>query len=125
MALAFLLWRKADDVSGSLVPPDFQGLHGTAARLIRQTCMNDQRKTKHLHGDLSANAGRRARNAIWANRRAFRRQSAEPDKIFAVPYRCLHPARSLMIDLGWLRLFQVIVSGYRKPAARRPSLYET
>jgi len=37
----------------------------------------------------------------------------------------LSPARQLMIDLGWLRLFQVIVTGYRKPAVRRPSLYET
>jgi hypothetical protein len=84
--------------------------------------MNDQRKIKHRNGDVTVNAGRHLRNAIRANHGAFRGQSAEPDKIS--PYRCLRPARRLMIDLGWLRLFQVIVYGCRKPAARRPSLYE-
>jgi hypothetical protein len=84
--------------------------------------MNYQRKIKDGNGDVTVNPGRQVRNAIRANHGAFRGQSAEPDKIS--PYRCLRPARRLMIDLGWLRLFQVIVSGYRKPAARRPSLYE-
>jgi len=43
----------------------------------------------------------------------------------ARPFPDSSPARQFMIDLGWLRLFQVIVSGYKTPAVRRPSLYET
>jgi hypothetical protein len=42
----------------------------------------------------------------------------------ARPFPNFSPARQFMIDLGWLRLFQVIVSGRKTHAARRPSLYE-
>ena len=45
--------------------------------------------------------------------------------VSARPFPDFSPARQLMIDLGWLRLFQVIVSGHKTPAVRRPSLYET
>ena len=91
--------------------------------LILQTCMNEQPKTKHLHGDLIANAGHGTQNGTGAKRRAPRRKSAERNKLTATPDPRFRPARNLMIDLGWLRLFREIFSD-RIPVARRPFAHE-
>jgi hypothetical protein len=74
-----------------------------------QTCMNEQPKSKRLRGDSNVDASRRARTAIHTKRPASRRQSAEPNKSVAAD-RPFHPARGLMICMGWLRLFHAITS---------------
>ena len=73
--------------------------------------MNEQLNTKHFRGGSSADADRRARTVNSARRAATPRQPAGPAGRFAPPpYRRFHPARELMICLGWLRLFQAIVA---------------
>src|ERR1041384_244089 len=73
--------------------------------------MNAQPKSKHLRGVLSTDASRCVRPVIRTKRPAPGRQSAEPNRPLAAPDRFFHPARGLMICLGWLRLLQAIVSG--------------
>ena len=109
-------------MSGSLVPPDFGGRHGTAAPLILQTCMNEQPKTKHFRGDSKPDGGGQLRTVVRGNKTSVRarRRSAEPNSPLAATGSRFHPARALLISLGWLRLFQAIVSD-GIPSARRPS----
>src|SRR5438132_13466487 len=83
---------------------DFSPRTGTAGVLLPHTSMNDQSKSKHSRTKASGSE---------VNLFTLTSLSARPLSDFC-------PARQLMIDLGWLRLFQVIVSGYKKPATRRP-----
>src|SRR5947207_979404 len=68
----------------------------------------------------------RKRTPTRGNQTPFRarRQAAEPNRRSVAANLGFHPARGLMICLGWLRLFQAIVSD-GVPAARRRFAHET
>jgi alkyl hydroperoxide reductase subunit AhpC len=85
--------------------------------------MNEQQKSKHLRGVSIVDASGRARAIIGTKRAGCRRQSTERNNPLAVSAPQFHPARGLMICLGWLRLFQAIVAG--TPSARKPISHET
>ena len=115
---------EVENPDGSLVPPGFGARQGTAEPLMNQTCMNEQPKLKQLCGTSSADARRRARIVNGAKRTASQRQSSEPIRPMAALGSAFHPARGLMICMGWLRLFQAIVSD-GLPSARGPFPDET
>jgi hypothetical protein len=75
-----------------------------------QTSMNVQSKFKSVRYDSKADASRRAQTAARLKHTAHPRQPAEPNRPLTPPVRRFHPARELMICLGWLRLFQAIVA---------------
>jgi hypothetical protein len=85
--------------------------------------MNEQPKFKHIRGHSNAEANRRTQIVTRAKRAASRRQPAEMNVPLAAPAFPMHPARGLLICIGWLRLFRTIVSG-DLPSARRPVPHE-
>ena len=87
---------------------DFRPRTGTADVVIPHTSMDDQSNSKY--------SGMKA----GSSQIRFSTQT----RLASSPLSKISPARQLMICLGWLRLFQVIVSEYQKPALRRPSPYE-
>jgi hypothetical protein len=114
---------EAEQVCGSLVPRGFGGRQGTAAPLMLQTYVNEPSKPKHFRGDWNAFASPSARTETRAKRAASRRPSVEPNRPMATPDPPFHPARGLMICMGWLRLFQAIVPDMH--SARSPLPNET
>jgi len=78
-----------------------------------QTCMNAQLISKHVRNVSSAGTKRRSRNVIRTKRLASRKRFAGLNEPVTPPDPHFHPARSLMICLGWLQLFRTIVSGSR------------
>jgi hypothetical protein len=72
--------------------------------------MNEQLKHKRFRGELNGNASRRFRSVTRGNCTAPLRLSPAPSRTQTLPIRHFHPARQLMICLGWLRLFQAIVA---------------
>jgi hypothetical protein len=89
-----------------------------------QTCMNEQPKSKHFRGDPGGKAAPRGRTATSPTGKVSPRESAKPNRLLAEPDPRFHPARELLICIGWLRLFQEIVRG-GIPSARRRLLHET
>jgi len=98
------------DVSGAIVPLVFWGRQGTVAPLVLQTFMNEQSKSKRIRCDLSTSAGHGFRTVTRAKRVVSQRKSANPNTPLAGPDPSFNPARGLVICMGWLRLFQTIVS---------------
>jgi hypothetical protein len=71
--------------------------------------MNDQSKSKYYR----------------VKRNGTRIKLARETRQLPSPLSRLSPARQFMISLGWLRLFQVIISPSQKSFARRQAAYET
>ncbi len=94
------------------------------APLMLQTCMNEQ--SKHFRGDSITHGHGHSRTAARANKTSVRsrRKPVELNRPLAESDPRFHPARGLMICLGWLRLFRAIVSD-GIPSARRPWPHET
>jgi hypothetical protein len=99
-------------------PIGFWGGQGTVRRLVLQTFMNEQSKSKRIGRDLSARVGHGFRTVTRAKRVASQRKCANPNTPLAGPDPCFNPARGLVICMGWLRLFQTIVSD-RIPSASK------
>lgn len=100
---------RTDEYYQGFICWDFRPRSGTVGFFIPQTLMNHESKSNHPQVDASDSVVNLSIQTTLLTR----------------PMADMSPARQLMICLGWLRLFQVIVSGPTKPAARRPSLYET
>ena len=89
-----------------------------------QTCMKEHLKSNYLRRASGADASPSVRTGIRTKRLAPRRRLGELNKPLATSAPSFHPARGLMICLGWLRLFQAIVPN-GIPSARRPFSHET
>jgi phosphatidylserine decarboxylase len=72
--------------------------------------MNEQLKYKRFRGELNGSARSDLQTVTRAKRAAVPRECGAPNRPIAPGNRRLHPARELMICLGWLRLFQAIVA---------------
>jgi hypothetical protein len=87
-------------------PMTFWQIAGTTPSLVIQTCMNEQPKLKIVHKDSNTGTDSRVRTSARTSRTA------------QAPTAPFHPARGLMICIGWLRLYQTIISG-AIPSSRR------
>jgi hypothetical protein len=72
--------------------------------------MNEQLKYKRFRGGLIGSARNNLQTVTRAKCTAVPRELRGPHRPNTPANRRLHPARELMICLGWLRLFQAIVA---------------
>jgi hypothetical protein len=72
--------------------------------------MNEQSKSKRIHRDSDTGVGQGPRRVTRAKRVACQSKFANPNRSPADADPSFNPARGLIICMGWLRLFQTIVS---------------
>jgi len=89
--------------------------------LAPQTCMN--KNSRSTSGVASSKSSNRSPFVTEKTRLPAHRECSREHRPSLPPRAGFGPARGLMICLGWLRLFQAIISETYIPPTRKPSAH--
>ena len=106
----------------STVERKSHSIRGTARQLERQINMNEHPRSKRIHG-ARANRTPHAISTAGSSGR-LKAQMPERKQLPPAPIVPFKTARGLLICLGWLRLYQCIISPSYATVARRGLRYE-